>query len=110
MSVRVAAVLGVATVLGAVACGPTTVRAIGPEGGPPTYKIECVKLDGCLSEAARQCHGAYRTVATKHNTIAESDLPGLNARTQRQNPTSNGLGIESDDPMPLTQVVVVCSG
>jgi len=103
-------VLGVAMAPGAVACGPTTVRPIELRGGAPAYKIECVKLDGCLSEAARQCHGAFHTVSTRNNTIAESDLPGLNARTQRQNATSNGPGIESDEPMPLTEVVVVCNG
>ena len=105
MLVRLASVLGVAM---AAACSPTSVHSLAPKGGAPAYKIECVKLDGCLSEAARQCHGAYRTVTTKHNTIAESDLPGLNARTQRQNASSNGPGIESDEPMPLTEVVVVC--
>jgi hypothetical protein len=110
MSVRFASSLGVVMAAGMLACAPTTVRSITPAGGAPTYKIECVELDGCLSEAQRQCHGAYRTVSTEQNTIAESDLPGLNARTQRQNVSSNGLGIESDEPMRLTQVVVVCNG
>lgn len=105
---RFASVFGVVTAVGVVACAPTTVHSLAPEGGAPAYKIECMQLDGCLSEAARQCHGAYRTVSTKQNAIAESDLPGLNARTQRQNVSSNGPGIESEAPMPLTEVVVVC--
>lgn len=114
--VRLALVLGVVTGIGTLGCGATTVRSITPEGGATTLQIECIELDGCLSEAHKHCHGPYRTVSTKQNTITESDLPGLNARTQRQSESSSasvsayGPGIESDEPMPLTQVVVVCAG
>ena len=53
------------------------------------------------------------------NTIPDSELPGLNARTQRNTERStreydhfdwnpNGPGIESEAPLPITEVIVVC--
>ena len=101
--------VGACAALVVLGCGSrTTVRSLPPEGGKPTLKIDCIAIDECWSAAREHCHGPYRALGTRKNAIAESDLPGLNARTQREGVSSNGPGIESDEPMPLVEVVVVC--
>ena len=74
----------------------------------------------CERAARKQCGGTYSTLRTWQNRIPESDLPGLNARTQRETERStrpydhpdwvlpSGPGIESEEPLPITEVVVVC--
>jgi hypothetical protein len=101
----------------------TTTKALAPSHGAASYQIECVKLDDCWAEAKRACGGPFRAVEQHQNTIPESDLPGLNARTQANGitrypygygPPGNvpryGPGIESDEPMSVAEVVVVCGG
>ena len=103
----------------------TKTRALPPRHGALAYRIECVGLPGCWSAAHKACHGSYRVESKRENvnTIPESELPGLNAQTQAngyQNATSYGTsipggmptygpGIESDEPMPVSEVVVVCT-
>jgi hypothetical protein len=118
---------GVAAIWGlwlASACATTTKPLAPSSGGAASYKIECIKLGDCWTEAKRACGGPYRTVAKHENTIPESELPGLNVRTQgdtlRHYPYGYGLPgsvpqygpgvVESDEPMPLAEVVVVCTG
>ncbi len=109
---RLVMLLGALVVPGSLACS-STVKSVTPPGGPPTFQIECMELTGCWNVAAQQCGGSYRAVSTKQNTIPDRELPGLNARTQRNaDPTSGeyGPGIESNAPLPIVQVVVVCTG
>lgn len=116
----VAAVWGLLLVSGCA----TTTKSLAPSGGAESYKIECIQLGDCWAEAKRACRGPYRAVAKYENTIPESELPGLNVRTQghalRHYPYGYGLPgsvpqygpgvVESDEPMPLAEVVVVCTG
>jgi hypothetical protein len=94
---------------------------VATASGPPTYSIECIELSDCWVAAQRACGGPYETVLTRHNEIPESELPGLNAVTDRNahpqdfreprlrsSVPAAGPGIESDAPMPLAEVVVVC--
>lgn len=108
------------------ACAPTiaTKTVVASQGGAPSYRIECAHLDACLAEAKRACHGKFQTVSTRENvnTIPESELPGLNSQSQAHTtryPSSYGTtvpggipsygpGIESDEPMPIAEVVVAC--
>jgi hypothetical protein len=103
-------------------CSATT-TAVASADGRETYSIECIKIHDCWAAAQRACGGRYETVLTTHNQIPESELPGFNAVTDshthshhfdRPSMPSNvpvgGPGIESDAPMPLAEVIVVCSG
>ncbi len=118
---------GVAAIGGLVlvsACATTTKPLARTSEGAASYKIECIRLGDCWTEAKRACGGPYRAVEKHENTIPESELSGLNARTQgntlRHYPYGYGLPgsvpqygpgvVESDDPMPLAEVVVVCTG
>ena len=118
---------GVAAIWGlwlASACATTTKPLAPTSEGAASYKIECIQLGDCWAEAQRACHGAYRAVEKHENTIPESELSGVNIRTQgntlRHYPYGYGLPgsvpqygpgvVESDDPMPLAEVVVVCAG
>ena len=100
----------------------STTTSVATANGPPTYSIECIELSECWVAAQRACRGPYETVLTRHNEIPESELPGLNAVTQSHTSRPyraggrgvgevppGGPGIESDAPMPLAEVVVVCS-
>jgi hypothetical protein len=110
------------SLLGTLGCGSTTITPVSPEQGRASYEIECVRVGDCWREASRACKGAYKTVHQSANHIPESELPGLNGLTERNARDRNGFvgndpgmvpafgpGIESRDPMPLTQVVVVCT-
>jgi hypothetical protein len=117
---------GSAALLLAGACAPTmaTKTAVSPVSGAPSYKIECVHVAECLAEAKRTCNGKFDTVSTRENvnTIPESELPGLNSQSQAntfRHTTSYGTtipggiapygpGIESDEPMPIAEIVVAC--
>ena len=109
------------------ACAPTIATKTPvstASGAGVSYKIECVHVAECLAEANRTCHGKFDTVSTRENvnTIPESELPGLNSQSQAKafrHTTSYGTtvpggipsygpGIESDEPMPIAEVVVAC--
>jgi hypothetical protein len=103
-------------------CSATT-TAVASADGRETYSIECIQLYDCRMAAQRACGGRYETVLTTHNQIPESELPGFNAVTDRHtrphrfnrptmpsNVPAGGPGIESDAPMPLAEMIVVCSG
>jgi hypothetical protein len=118
-----AKVIGLTGFVLATACSATTTKPVALGSGAQGYKIECVRIDDCWAEAKKACHGPYRSVQTEGNSIAESDLPGLNARTHENTERHyvygvglpggvppNGPGIESDEPMPVTEVTVVCKG
>lgn len=104
------------------ACSATTAKPVALGSGGKGYDIECVRPDDCWAEARKACGGAYRPVRQgSANTIAESDLSGLNQRTQDNmyrpyvysmpgGVPHYGPGIESPDPMPITEVLVVCTG
>jgi hypothetical protein len=110
----------VGTAAACVLAGCTaTVRSAPPQAGKPSYEISCMDVRDCDRVARRQCGGAYSTLRTWQNTIPDSELPGLNARTQRNTERStreydhfdwnpNGPGIESEAPLPITEVIVVC--
>lgn len=113
--VCVLAVSGAGALVGCTA----TVRAAPPHAGKPSYEIACMDVRDCDRVARRECGGAYSTLRTWQNKIPDSELPGLNARTQRNTERStreydhwdwdpNGPGIESEAPLPITEVVVVC--
>ena len=89
------------------------------------FQIECIKLDQCKKKATVACGSQYSIVSEWHNTIPESELPGLNEGTRpkdfqdwenRTLPNRAGIalpnrtGIESDAPMPLASIVVACTG
>jgi hypothetical protein len=89
------------------------------------FHIECIELDQCKREASVACRSRYSIVSEWHNTIPESELPGLNEGTRpkdfqdwenRTLPNRAGIalpnrtGIESDEPMPLASIVVACNG
>jgi hypothetical protein len=68
-------------------------------------------------KASTACGSTYSVVSEWHNTIPESDLPGLNegsrpkdSRDWNRLTLTNETGIESKDPMPLTSLVVACNG
>jgi hypothetical protein len=108
--------------LGLAACSTTT-TPVRSATGKPAYSIECIELGECFAEARRACGGPYDTVSTRQNEIPESQLPGFNAVTDSHARARDGShaampstvppggpGIESDAPMPLSEVVVVCHG
>jgi hypothetical protein len=82
-----------------------------------------MQLGECMAAAQRACGGGYEMVKTAQNRIPESELPGLNKVTYAHKYAGGGMrtampsdvppggpGIESDAPMPLAEVVVVCKG
>jgi len=109
-----------AFVLGLVplGCASTSAR-LARTSGHPTYQIECANVGDCWTQARRACGGDYRTLARYDNWIPESDLPGYNHRTIESSEPHRvygarmpyyGPGIESDEPLPITDVVVACNG
>jgi hypothetical protein len=104
-----------------LACGSSVTR-LSPtspdEGGVPRrqFRIECIELEQCKQEATAACGSPYQVVSEWHNTIPESELPGLNeqsrpkeAREWNAATLPRRTGIESDDPMPLSSIVVACN-
>jgi hypothetical protein len=103
-------------------CAGTTTTPLASANGRPTYRIECIEVSQCWTEARRACRGAYRALATHENQIPDSDISGLNERT-RANATGrgeyvagmpmsaapSGPGIESSAPLPIVEVVVMCT-
>jgi hypothetical protein len=98
------------------ACG-SSVRELQPKDHRRQFKVECVELEQCKKRATAACGTSYEIVSEWHNTIPESDLPGLNESSRPkdwrdhnnytfQDPT----GIESKEPMPLSSLVVACNG
>ncbi len=99
----------------------TTTRPLAPVNGYASYQIECIRIGECWVEARRACGGPYRTLERRDNWISESDLPGLNERTYAHSYSRwtlqgitrpvepYGPGMESDEPLPITDVVVMCT-
>jgi hypothetical protein len=108
----VLAFLAAAFGLSALAGCTATVRSVAPHAGKPSYQIECIDLRECERVAREQCRGSFSTLSKKQNKIPDRELPGLNARTQGNTDRSTGEydvpGIGSEEPLPLSEVVVVC--
>jgi hypothetical protein len=86
-------------------------------GASRRYRIECIELAQCKEKASVACGTPFAIVSEWHNTIAESDLPGLNEgsrpkdyRDWNRYRLPDRTGIESDEPMPLASIVVRCNG
>jgi hypothetical protein len=98
------------------ACG-SSVKEVQPTNNRRQFKVECVELEQCKKRANAVCGANYEIVSEWHNTIPESDLPGLNessrpkdGRDHNQYVLPNRTGIESEQPMPLSSLVVACNG
>jgi len=81
------------------------------------FRIECIHLDECKQKASAACGSPYDVVSEWHNTIPESELPGLNdesrpkdARDWNRYRLPDRTGFESNEPMPLSSIVVACTG
>ena len=113
------AIGAVALLVSACASPVTKLDSTPPdERGSPQrqFRIECIELDQCKEKAFAACGSQYQVVSEWHNTIPESELPGLNEQSRPRdvrewNPMSlpRATGIESDDPMPLSSIVVACN-
>jgi hypothetical protein len=99
-------------------CASTTlISESGADGARGRqFRIECIELEQCKQEATAACGSPYQVVSEWHNTIPESELPGLNeqsrpkeAREWNAATLPRRTGIESDDPMPLSSIVVACN-
>jgi hypothetical protein len=80
------------------------------------FRIECIALEQCKEKATAACGSQYQVVSEWHNTIPESELPGLNEQSRPKDvrewnaPTlPRATGIESSEPMPLSSIVVACT-
>ncbi len=79
------------------------------------FRVDCFELDECKQKATQACGSRYDIVSEWHNTIPESDLPGLNEESRVKDSSDWDVtlpredGIESDEPMPATQIVVACN-
>jgi hypothetical protein len=111
------------TVWGSVAlggvwlCGCATTTRLATVNGRPTYEIECGEVGECWTQASRTCRGSYQMLQRHDDWISESDLPGLNERTEvhlgrpetlRALATRTYVGVGSERPIPITNVVVMC--
>ncbi len=117
-------VLRVASVLSLVCLSSCSVTELPPREPVPgqtaktrQFRIECIHAAQCKQKASTACGSPYQVVSEWHNTIAESDLPGLNegsrpkdSRDWNLKTLPNRTGIESNEPMPLTSMVVACNG
>jgi hypothetical protein len=101
------------------ACGSSVkkVEASKADDKRRHFRIECIELDECKKKASAACGTPYEVVSEWHNTIPESELPGLNedsrvkdSRDWNRQTLPNRTGIESQDPMPLSAIVVACNG
>ncbi len=120
---RRATVLGCLVVAGLSLCGcSTTTTRLSTVNGRQTYAIECGDAGDCFKQASRTCRGSYQTLERHDRWISEADLPGLNDRTEAHlyqrwtltspsilRPAPYGPNIESDRPLPITNVVVMCT-
>lgn len=113
--VSLAAVVGAGALAGCAA----TVSEAPRHAGKPSYAIACMEISECDRAARRHCGGAYSTLHRWQNQIPDSELPGLNARTRRNAERStreydhwdwdpSGPGIESEEPLPIAELLVVC--
>jgi hypothetical protein len=98
------------------ACG-SSVRELEPRDHRRQFKVECVELDQCKKRATAACGPSYEIVSEWHNTIPESDLPGLNENSRPKDWRDHNryvlpdrTGIESEYPMPLSSFVIACNG
>jgi len=96
---------------------PPSDPSTGKPGATRQYRIECIELEQCKQKATVACGTPYAIVSEWHNTIAESDLPGLNEGSRPQDYRDwnrhrlpDRTGIESNEPMPLARIVVACNG
>jgi hypothetical protein len=113
-----AAGAAVSLALFASACGSTVTKLpAGPDERVRQFRIECIDLGQCKKKAEVACGSPYQVVSEWHNTIPESDLPGLNeesrpkdSRDWNRHTLPNRTGIESVDPMPVSAIVVACNG
>mgnify|MGYP003576809814 CR=1 FL=1 len=106
--------LSVALLAGA--CG-SSVKEVQGTDDRRHFRVECVKVEQCKQRATAACGSNYSVVSEWHNTIPESELPGVNesspvkdARDWEHYSFPNRTGIESDEPMPLSSYVVACNG
>jgi hypothetical protein len=102
-------------------CG-STVKEVEPSADATgvkhrQFRVECIHEEECKQRASAACGSSYRVVSEWHNTIPESELPGLNegtrpkdARDWNRYTLPDQTGIESNEPMPLTSIVVACNG
>jgi hypothetical protein len=81
------------------------------------FRIECIHLDQCKQKANDACGSRFEVVSEWHNTIPESALPGLNEESRPKDHRDwhhyrlpDRTGIESNEPMPLSSIVVACTG
>jgi len=81
------------------------------------FRVDCIELGECQKRATDACGSPYSVVSEWHNTIPESELPGLNEASRPKDSNDwkhltlpNRTGIESGDPMPLASIVVACNG
>lgn len=81
------------------------------------FRVECIEPEQCKQKASVACRSSYSVVSEWHNSIPESELPGLNERTRPKDARdwnrfrlTDETGIESNEPMPLTSLVVACNG
>jgi hypothetical protein len=107
--------LSVALLAGA--CGSSVKEVESSDHRRRHFRVECVKVEQCKQRANAACHSNYEIISEWHNTIPESELPGLNessrvkdARDFEDFTFPNRTGIESDEPMPLSSFVVACNG
>ncbi|HEX6278103.1 MAG TPA: hypothetical protein VFZ53_33895 [Polyangiaceae bacterium] len=84
--------------------------------GARQFRVECIHLDQCKEKARAACGSPYEVVSEWHNTIPESELPGLNEETRPKDARDwnhyrlpDRTGIESSEPMPLSSIVVACA-
>jgi hypothetical protein len=88
----------------------------GNVAGARQFRVECIEPDECKERALAACGSPYEVVSEWHNTIPESELPGLNeesrpkdARDWNRYRLPDRTGIESNEPMPLTTLIVACT-
>ena len=98
------------------ACG-SSVKELRSTDNRRQFRVECVRLDQCKQRAAAACGASYDVLSEWHNTIPESELPGLNEQSRVKDyldftrfTLPNRTGIESREPMPLSSFVIACNG
>jgi Zn-dependent alcohol dehydrogenase len=99
------------------ACGSSVKEVESTDHRRRHFRVECVREDQCKKRATAACGPNYEVISEWHNTIPESDLPGLNessrvkdARDFNDFTLQSRTGIESNEPMPLSSYIVACNG